>query len=471
MVFNPLVYRLFLFPKISTAKEGNALKRKTVINAAACLVAACLTAASIGAYAAEMKWSYNEATKTVSVKGYGMINDATELKNYLNDTKIIDVLKGVTKIEKNVFSSLENVEEVKLPEGLVSIGDNSFSLSSELKKINLPDSLESIGAEAFMGCSSLESVSIPKNVSSIGGNAFAGCTSVTGFEVSADNSAFVSVDGVIFSKDKKELVMYPAGKTDEEYTVPEGTEKIGSRAFAYNENLNKVIMATTVKEIGDYAFYYCDSLRYAELVGEKTSSLKSIGNYAFYGCKLRRVTLPFGTETVGEDVFKNCDTLTYIDIPQTVTSIGNEAFYGVNDSFKIAGFGSIIRVYAQQNGVPFEETVRVVIGGKEIVFDCPATVRDGCTMVPMRKIFEELGADVSWDGETQTAQGEKDGNVCKITIGDNKLYKNGQAKELLAPAILENGRTLVHVRAIAEAFENNVLWDGDKGLVTINSLN
>ena len=90
-------------------------------------------------------------------------------------------------------------------------------------------------------------------------------------------------------------------------------------------------------------------------------------------------------------------------------------------------------------------------------------------MVPMRKIFEELGAEVEWNDSTQTAKGEKSGTVCTFSIGDNMLYKNDEAIELIAPAILENNRTLVHVRAIAEAFGADVEWNGDTGLIEIKS--
>lgn len=426
-----------------------------------------LSMTSINIFAAEMNWTYNSETKTVSVKGYGMINDASELTKYLKDAKKITVLPGVTKTDKNVFTNLGSIEEVELPDGFLSIGNNSFSLSHNLKKINLPDSLVSIGSEAFMGCASLGNLTIPKNVTEIGVNAFANCSSMTQFSVSEENNSYVSVDGVIFTKDKKELVMYPPGRHDEEYRIPDGTEVIREKAFSYNSNLTKVDLPRSVSEIGNYAFYFCDVLDEIEFSSE--SGLKSIGDYAFYGCKVRSLYIPYGVETVGKDAFKNCDTLTYIDFPGTVTKIGDNALYGVSGLIKTGGFGGAAFDFAAGAGLPFSETVRVKINGREISFDVPAVVRDGCTMVPMRKIFEELGAEVSWNDETQTATGEKNGIVCTFTIGDNVLYKNGEATELLAPAILENDRTLVHVRAIAEAFGAEVDWNGETGLVIIEN--
>ena len=133
----------------------------------------------------------------------------------------------------------------------------------------------------------------------------------------------------------------------------------------------------------------------------------------------------------------------------------------------LEGFGTAAKQYADETGVPFKEAVRVIVNGKPIVTDKCAEVKDGCTMVPMRSIFEALGAEVSWNDETETATGERDGKKCSFKIGDDKLYINGEEKTLLSPAVLENGRTLVHVRAIAEALGADVLWNGETGLVTI----
>ena len=183
------------------------MKHKKIKFLAACFVVTlALSAASVNIFAAEMNWTFDSETKTVSVKGYGMINDASELTKYLKDAKRITVLPGVTKTDKNVFTNLGRVEEVDLPDGFLEIGDNSFNLSRNLKKITLPDSLVSIGSEAFMGCTSLENPTIPKNVTEIGVNAFADCTAITRLDVSDENESYTSVDGVIFTKDKKNLL-------------------------------------------------------------------------------------------------------------------------------------------------------------------------------------------------------------------------------------------------------------------------
>ena len=86
----------------------------------------------------------------------------------------------------------------------------------------------------------------------------------------------------------------------------------------------------------------------------------------------------------------------------------------------------------------------------------------------MRSIFEALNADVGWDGDARTAYAKRDGIECSFKIDENILYKDGKPIELITPAIVENNRTFVPVRAIAEAFGESVEWDSETGLVTIN---
>ncbi len=116
--------------------------------------------------------------------------------------------------------------------------------------------------------------------------------------------------------------------------------------------------------------------------------------------------------------------------------------------------------------------IEVRIENQYIDFDVKPTLIDGRTMVPLRGIFEALGAEVEWDGETRTVTSTKDGDTIKLTIGKPELYKNGELHYVMdvVPVILEeNGesRTLVPVRAVAEAFGSLVHWEHSTKTVTI----
>lgn len=118
---------------------------------------------------------------------------------------------------------------------------------------------------------------------------------------------------------------------------------------------------------------------------------------------------------------------------------------------------------------PITNDVKVVINGEKISFDVQPTIIDGRTLVPMRAIFEKLGASVDWDGDTQTVTSVKGNTKISLTIGNNVLHINNTTKTLDVPAMLLNGRTLVPVRAISEAFNCLVDWDGNSQTVIIMS--
>lgn len=105
--------------------------------------------------------------------------------------------------------------------------------------------------------------------------------------------------------------------------------------------------------------------------------------------------------------------------------------------------------------------------GVQTILDVPAQIIDDRTMIPLRAIFEALGASVSWDGETQTIASIRDGMSVVMQIGSNKLFRGSEEVVLDVPPQIVADRTLVPVRAVAEAFGCSVDWDGATQTVTI----
>lgn len=116
-----------------------------------------------------------------------------------------------------------------------------------------------------------------------------------------------------------------------------------------------------------------------------------------------------------------------------------------------------------------EKPVTVYVDGVKINFDVDPIIDNGRTLVPMRYIFEALGATVEWRGETSTAVAKKGEDTIEISIGDKFIYKNGNPTELDVGAKLLNGRTLVPARAVSEGMGCDVKWDGDARRVIIRS--
>lgn len=128
--------------------------------------------------------------------------------------------------------------------------------------------------------------------------------------------------------------------------------------------------------------------------------------------------------------------------------------------------GSFIKFGGEPN--TWEEEIRVIVNGEEVSFpdQKPEIVNDR-TLVPLRAIFEALKAEVSWDENTKTVSSQKGELSVSLSINSDQLYQNGIAKTLDVPAQILNGRTMVPVRAISEAFNCQVSWDQNTKTVTV----
>ena len=127
-------------------------------------------------------------------------------------------------------------------------------------------------------------------------------------------------------------------------------------------------------------------------------------------------------------------------------------------------FLAIVMVFATAPFSMAEEAKPVIVTLDGKVIDCesygsPATIVDGRTLVPLRAIFESLGATVEWDKDTRTATSKLGDTQIKLTVGENVLYKNGTAIKIDVPASIINNRTMVPARAIADSFGVGVDWD------------
>ena len=246
----------------------------------------------------------------------------------------VTIPNGVTIIGNRTFYGCEGLTSVTIPNSVTSIGWRAFSGCTGLTNITIPNSVTSIGEEAFNGCTGLTSVTIPNSVTTIESAAFSGCTGLTSINVAEDNLNYASIDGVLYSKDKKTLIKCPQGKTGS-VTIPNSVTSIESGAFSScgltsinvaEDNLNYASI--------DGVLYSKDKKTLIRVPITKTSftipnSVTSIGGSAFNYCTgLTSVTIPNSVTSIGGSAFYGCTGLTSVTIPNSVTSIGGFAFYG-----------------------------------------------------------------------------------------------------------------------------------------------
>ena len=191
----------------------------------------------------------------------------------------VDLPKDLTMIEAYTFSGCSSLESIIIPEGVTAIGTwseyentyygSSFSGCKSLKEIVIPDSVTAIGGSAFSNCISLESITIGSEVESLGDEWIASCRRLENITVSPENKTYSSVDGVLFNKDKSELSAYPIGNKRSSYTIPDGVEKIGKKAFYGCRYIESLTIPVSVAEIEASALGNCYDIRAVYYLGTR----------------------------------------------------------------------------------------------------------------------------------------------------------------------------------------------------------
>ncbi len=197
--------------------------------------------------------------------------------------KLVSVIlsNSLSSIGSYAFQDCERLISVTIPDSVTSIGHGAFMSCVNLRSITIGNGVTSIGSYAFQDCKSLTSIIIPDNVTSIGDYTFYGCTILTNATigkglisigmyaffsmglteifVNEENSAYCSMGGVLFNKDRTSLIQYPTGKNEKSYVVPDGVTSIEQAAFE-SCKLKSVSIPASVAFIGKYAFQWCKSL-------------------------------------------------------------------------------------------------------------------------------------------------------------------------------------------------------------------
>ncbi len=236
--------------------------------------------------------------------------------------KSVTIQDGVPYIGFDMFSGCSSLTSVTLPESVTCIWGDAFAGCSSLTSVTIPKSVTRIGGRAFAGCG-LTSVTIPENVRTIESGVFAGCQALPAITVAPENPYYVSIDGVLYSKDGSKLVAYPTGKGDKTYEILPSVTQVYGSVFSGCTSLTRVTIPAGVTSIGTSVFNGCSSLMSITI----PKGVMSIGEYAFYGCSsLTSVTIPEGVTSIGRWAFNSCTGITSVTLPSSIRSIAGNAF-------------------------------------------------------------------------------------------------------------------------------------------------
>ena len=242
----------------------------------------------------------------------------------------VTIPESVTTIGEWAFCRCSSLTSVTIPDSVTSIGEGAFCSCSSLTSVTIPDSVTSIGNEVFSGCSSLTSVTIGESVTSIGWDAFYGCSSLTSVTINSD--AIVSEDYEYNSN-----ISHKFGSQVTEYIIGNHVKGIGRYAFCDCSSLTSVTIGESVTSIGNNAFLGCSSLIKTNYTGD-IAGWCNIGfddnpmcyshNFYINDQEIKDLVIPESVTSIGDVAFYGCSSLTSVTIGESVKSIGWNAFYG-----------------------------------------------------------------------------------------------------------------------------------------------
>ena len=247
---------------------------------------------------------------------------------------------SVTTIKNGAFQGCSKVNPPKLPANLQTLEDLAFA-ACNFESVLIPAQLTVIPGRAFAGNPNLTSVEIPAYVEGLASSAFAECKALTAYTVAPENQNYKSIDGVLFTKDGKTLLDYPAAKLGSAYAVPDGVTELANEAFDGCKQLTDLALPEGLTTIGDQAFSGCSGLTDLQI----PQGVTSIGGAAFRGCAgMERIELPDTLESLGFFAFECCNSLRSLTLPATLTSMGHYAFNACQNLEKVTFYPALTQI-------------------------------------------------------------------------------------------------------------------------------
>ena len=223
----------------------------------------------------------------------------------------VSIPNSVTVISESAFSSCTALTSIDIPNSVTEISSTAFSGCKSLIHISIPEKITGIGTSAFSDCTALSSITFPSTLTGIGDNCFEGCTGLT----TVDIPATVSYIGHTSFKDCTKLTSV---------SIPDGvTGIIGREAFSGCVKLSSITIPQNLEGVRANAFSGCLNLKSVTWNARDCSFSR---DNVFPTSVITSFTFGDNVEKIPEGICEDMEKLTSVTIPESVTSIGKEAF-------------------------------------------------------------------------------------------------------------------------------------------------
>lgn len=230
------------------------------------------------------------------------------------------------------------INKVVINSGITSIGKDAF-FTSNVSEITISNTVKSIGNRAFWGCDKLTELMLPASLVSIDDYAIENCPELRSIVVDEDNPYFSSEDGIFYNKDKSKLIVYPAGKNQDLFTIPDGVTSMGVCAFDYCKYLTVLCVPASVTKIEYSPFCGSEKLQQI-LVDENNLNYASVDGNLYNKQKTSLIRVAPGK------------AYTEFEVPIEMMSIEMGAFDGCNSITKITILNSECSINQDSNALP-----------------------------------------------------------------------------------------------------------------------
>lgn len=363
--------------------------------------------------------------------------------------------ENCNNLAKATFGSIEsmcNISYLSASSNPLYYAHHLYIDGEEVTDIVIPDNITNICWSAFIGCSSLTSVTIPKSVIKIQPFSFSSCSNLTNVYLDDNNENYTLEDGVLFNKDKTQLICSLTKKAGN-YIIPNSVTSINEGAFYNCGGLTSVTIPNSVSSIGRFAFSLCTGITSITIPESVTDISESAFSYCY---ELTTVNIPESVTTIEESVFKACTYLTSISIPNSITSIGKQAFSYCYRLTSVTIPKSVENIDDEAFNNCYDLNHIVCYGALTYNSELP-TIGD--------KVFDNRNCTITVPcGQTQNYKDSDWGQYTNLTYNEDYLYEftaEANNHELGSVEILQlpDCSTPAKVKATANEGYVFVMWD------------